>query len=176
MEIIEPVVLIPAKVCFINVGFYQLPWVSTHGKKLIQESVNDLIILVAFIPIEGLLLGITNITIPYDTLAASIVVFVVMPLIAGYITHKMLLKRKERCRRLTGDVVFQTTLILNEYFKNIYLTNGHDNETVRKCMTCHSDKGKLSNVSNKMSCTPNHTESPGHIVFSDIHYKLMKAK
>jgi ACR3 family arsenite transporter len=61
---------------------------------LVQVSVNDLIILIAFIPIVGLLLGITNITIPYDTLVASIVVFVVVPLLAGYITHKMLIKRK----------------------------------------------------------------------------------
>jgi ACR3 family arsenite transporter len=61
---------------------------------LVQVSVNDLIILVAFIPIVGLLLGITNITIPYDTLVASIIVFVVVPLFVGYITHKMLIKRK----------------------------------------------------------------------------------
>lgn len=61
---------------------------------LVQVSINDLIILVAFIPIVGLLLGITNITIPYDTLVASIVVFVVIPLLAGYITHKMLIKRR----------------------------------------------------------------------------------
>ncbi len=61
---------------------------------LVQVSVNDLIILVAFIPIVGFLLGITNITIPYNTLAASIVVFVVVPLLAGFITHKILIKRK----------------------------------------------------------------------------------
>jgi len=61
---------------------------------LVQVSINDLIILVAFIPIVGLLLGITNITIPYGTLVASIVVFVVVPLLAGYITHKVLIKRK----------------------------------------------------------------------------------
>jgi len=60
---------------------------------LIQVSVNDLIILVAFIPLVGLLLGITNISIPYDTLSASIVVFVVIPLLAGYFTHKTLIKR-----------------------------------------------------------------------------------
>ena len=39
---------------------------------LVQVSVNDLIILIAFIPIVGLLLGITNISIPYETLAASV--------------------------------------------------------------------------------------------------------
>ena len=61
---------------------------------LVQVSVNDLIILVAFIPIVGLLLGITDISIPYNTLVASIVVFVVIPLLASYVTHKLLIKHK----------------------------------------------------------------------------------
>lgn len=61
---------------------------------LVQVSVNDLIILVAFIPIVGLLLGITNITIPYDTLVASVIIFVVVPLIAGVITQRTLIKRR----------------------------------------------------------------------------------
>ncbi|MFO8130483.1 MAG: ACR3 family arsenite efflux transporter [Bacteroidales bacterium] len=60
---------------------------------LVQVSVNDLIILVAFIPIVGLLLGITNITIPYDTLVVSVVIFVVVPLVAGVITQRILIKR-----------------------------------------------------------------------------------
>ena len=59
---------------------------------LVQVSVNDLIILVAFIPIVGLLLGITDVTIPYDTLVASVVIFVVVPLVAGVITQRILLK------------------------------------------------------------------------------------
>ncbi|MDX9845978.1 MAG: ACR3 family arsenite efflux transporter [Tenuifilaceae bacterium] len=61
---------------------------------LVQVSVNDLIILVLFVPIVGLLLGITDITIPYETLVASVVIFVVVPLLAGYITHKMLIRAK----------------------------------------------------------------------------------
>ncbi len=61
---------------------------------LVQVSVNDLIILVAFIPIVGLLLGITNVSIPYDTLVASIVIFVVVPLLAGIITQRILLKMR----------------------------------------------------------------------------------
>ena len=60
---------------------------------LVQVSVNDLIILVAFVPIVGLLLGITNIEIPYITLIASVLLFVVIPLAAGYFTHKMLVRK-----------------------------------------------------------------------------------
>lgn len=61
---------------------------------LVQVSVNDLIILVAFVPIVGLLLGITDVTIPYDTLVASVVIFVVVPLVAGVITQRLLISSK----------------------------------------------------------------------------------
>lgn len=71
---------------------------------LVQVSVNDLIILVAFIPIVGLLLGITNVTIPYDTLVASVVIFVVVPLVAGVITQRVLL-------RIHGEAWFKNTFL-----------------------------------------------------------------
>lgn len=61
---------------------------------LVQVSVNDLIILVAFVPIVGLLLGITNISIPYDTLVASVIIFVVVPLVAGVITQRLLIRKR----------------------------------------------------------------------------------
>ncbi|EIM77107.1 arsenical-resistance protein [Nitritalea halalkaliphila LW7] len=61
---------------------------------LVQVSINDLIILVAFVPLVGLLLGITDITIPYETLAVSVFVFVVIPLLAGLLTHRFFMQRK----------------------------------------------------------------------------------
>lgn len=85
-------------------------------------------------------------------------------------------QRKERCRRLTGDVASRVAVALNEYFSNNYTTQGHDNETARTCMTCHGDNGKLVNTSGKMTCTSCHTESPAHKIFADVHYKYMKAR
>jgi ACR3 family arsenite transporter len=61
---------------------------------LIQVSVNDLIILVAFIPIVGLLLGVSDVEVPYNTLATSIVTFVVIPLVGGIVTRLWLIKLK----------------------------------------------------------------------------------
>lgn len=61
---------------------------------LVQVSINDLVVLVAFIPIVGLLLGITNVSIPFDTLAASIGIFVVIPLVAGVITQRILIRAR----------------------------------------------------------------------------------
>ncbi|MFN3640333.1 MAG: ACR3 family arsenite efflux transporter [Flavobacterium sp.] len=60
---------------------------------LVQVSVNDLIILIAFVPLVGFLLGITDVVIPYNTLIASVVIFVVVPLVAGVITNKLLVKK-----------------------------------------------------------------------------------
>ncbi len=60
---------------------------------LAQVSINDLIMVFAFAPIAGLLLGVTNLTVPWATLVASVVIFVVLPLGAGLITRKLLLQR-----------------------------------------------------------------------------------
>lgn len=61
---------------------------------LTQVAINDLVLLVAFIPIVSFLLGMTNIAIPYGTLLTSVVVFVVIPLLAGLLTHKTLIAIK----------------------------------------------------------------------------------
>lgn len=60
---------------------------------LVQVAVNDLIILIAFIPIVQLLLGITSVRIPFDVLISSVVAFVVIPLAAGYATNRFLIKK-----------------------------------------------------------------------------------
>ncbi len=71
---------------------------------LMQVSVNDLIILVLFVPIVGLLLGITNVVVPYETLVLSILIYVVIPLVAGFLTSKMLIKSK-------GEAWFKTVFL-----------------------------------------------------------------
>ena len=61
---------------------------------LVQVAVNDLIILVAFVPIVGFLLGIGGIVIPWSTLILSVILFVVIPLSAGIITRTIVIKRR----------------------------------------------------------------------------------
>ncbi len=61
---------------------------------LVQVAVNDLVILIAFTPIVALLLGISNITIPWDTLLISVLLFVVIPLTAGFLTRISIIKHK----------------------------------------------------------------------------------
>ena len=60
---------------------------------LVQVSVNDLIMVVAFAPIAAFLLGVTDVTVPWETLLLSTVLYVVLPLIAGIATRSVLAKR-----------------------------------------------------------------------------------
>lgn len=57
---------------------------------LVQVSVNDLIMIFAFAPIAAFLLGVSDVTVPWDTLLLSVVLYVVIPLVAGILTRKLL--------------------------------------------------------------------------------------
>ena len=57
---------------------------------LVQVSVNDIIMIFAFAPIAGLLLGVSDIHVPWLTLMISVVLYVLLPLIAGVLTRKAL--------------------------------------------------------------------------------------
>ncbi|WP_230398895.1 ACR3 family arsenite efflux transporter [Novisyntrophococcus fermenticellae] len=61
---------------------------------LVQVSVNDLLILVLFVPLVQFLLGVNGVTIPWDTLFFSIVLFVVVPLVGGALTRFLMIKKK----------------------------------------------------------------------------------
>ncbi|KZM52068.1 ACR3 family arsenite efflux transporter [Labrenzia sp. OB1] len=57
---------------------------------LVQVSINDIIMVFAFAPIAALLLGVTDIIVPWQTLLLSVILYVIIPLIAGYLTRKAL--------------------------------------------------------------------------------------
>ena len=63
---------------------------------LVQVSVNDLIMVVAYAPIAAFLLGVTDVTVPWETLLLSTVLYVVLPLVAGMLTRHLLLKRSSQ--------------------------------------------------------------------------------
>ncbi len=60
---------------------------------LVQVSINDLIMVVAFAPIAAFLLGVTNVTVPWETLVLSTLLYVVLPLVAGVFTRSLLQKK-----------------------------------------------------------------------------------
>ncbi|MFU1517281.1 ACR3 family arsenite efflux transporter [Vreelandella alkaliphila] len=61
---------------------------------LVQVALNDLIMLFAFAPLVVLLLGISNIQVPWDTVILSVVLYIVIPLAAGYFTRKTLIAKR----------------------------------------------------------------------------------
>lgn len=61
---------------------------------VVQVATNDLIILVAFVPIVVFLLGIGGVSIPWDTLFFSVIIFVVIPLAAGIATRQWVIRRR----------------------------------------------------------------------------------
>ncbi len=62
---------------------------------LVQVSVNDVIMIFAFAPIAAFLLGINDIEIPWETLVLSVVLYVLLPLVAGALTRKLMHNRIE---------------------------------------------------------------------------------
>ncbi len=61
---------------------------------LVQVAVNDLVLLLAYTPIAALLLGVSRITVPYDTLILSVVLFVVVPLTLGVLVRRGVIRKK----------------------------------------------------------------------------------
>ena len=75
---------------------------------VVQVATNDLIILVAFVPIVKFLLGISDVQVPWDTLFLSVVLFVVVPLTGGALTRSHVLRSKGA-----------------DYFENVFLQKFH---------------------------------------------------
>ena len=71
---------------------------------LVQVATNDLIILIAFVPIVVILLGISDISLPWDTLFLSVILFVVIPLAGGWLTRVYVSKTR-------GKAYFETVFI-----------------------------------------------------------------
>ncbi|KKJ77361.1 arsenic transporter [Kiloniella litopenaei] len=58
---------------------------------LVQVSINDLVMIFAYAPIVAVLLGVTDIPVPWGTLVLSVVLYVIVPLLAGVVTRKIIL-------------------------------------------------------------------------------------
>ena len=79
----------------------------THGNPaytVVQVATNDLIILIAFVPIVKFLLGVSNVSVPYSTLFISVFLFVVIPLVGGVLTRIGMIKKK-------GTEYFENTFV-----------------------------------------------------------------
>jgi ACR3 family arsenite transporter len=92
-EYIAGLILLGAAPCTAMVFVWSQLTKGDPNYTLVQVSVNDLIMVVAFAPIVAFLLGVTDITVPWETLILSVVLYIVIPLIAGALTRRALIAR-----------------------------------------------------------------------------------
>jgi len=97
-QIIAGMILLGVAPCTAMVFVWSQLTEGDANYTLVQVSVNDLIMVFAFAPLAGLLLGVTDITVPWGTLVTSVVMFIVIPLAAGVATQRWL--SRERLERL----------------------------------------------------------------------------
>jgi len=90
-QYIAGLILLGAAPCTAMVFVWSQMTKGDPAYTLVQVSVNDLVMIVAFAPIVALLLGVTDIVVPWETLALSVALYVVIPLVAGAITRHTLL-------------------------------------------------------------------------------------
>ncbi|ABN06989.1 arsenical-resistance protein [Methanocorpusculum labreanum Z] len=97
-------VLLGAAPCTAMVFVWSYLTKGNAAYTVVQVATNDLIILVAFVPIVAFLLGISGVTVPWATLFLSVVLFVVIPLLGGVLTRVYLIRKK-------GEEYFTQTFI-----------------------------------------------------------------
>jgi ACR3 family arsenite transporter len=92
-EYIAGLILLGAAPCTAMVFVWSQMTKGDANYTLVQVSLNDLIMVVAFAPIVAFLLGVTDIAVPWETLILSTVLYVVIPLLAGVVTRAALIRQ-----------------------------------------------------------------------------------
>ena len=103
-EYLAGAVLLGAAPCTAMVFVWSTLTKGNPAYAVVQVATNDLIILVAFVPIVKFLLGVSNVSVPYSTLFVSIILFVVIPLAGGILTRVSVIKSK-------GQDYFENTFL-----------------------------------------------------------------
>jgi ACR3 family arsenite transporter len=132
-EYLAGAVLLGAAPCTAMVFVWSYLCKGDAAYTLVQVAVNDLIILFAFTPIVALLLGISNVFVPYSTLFLSVGLFVVIPFAGGYISRILIIKRKgidyfenvflKKFDKITITGLLLTLIIIFSFQGNIILSN-----------------------------------------------------
>lgn len=103
-EYLAGAVLLGAAPCTAMVFVWSTLTKGDPAYTVVQVATNDLIILFAFVPIVKFLLGVSNVSVPWDTLILSVVLFVVIPLTGGMLTRSIVVKKK-------GKDYFENTFV-----------------------------------------------------------------
>jgi ACR3 family arsenite transporter len=93
-EYVAGAILLGAAPCTAMVFVWSYLTRGDAAYTLVQVAINDLVMLFAFAPIVLLLLGISDIAVPYDTVLLSVVLYIVIPLAAGWLSRLWLIRAK----------------------------------------------------------------------------------
>ena len=96
---------------------------------LVQVSVNDVIMIFAFAPIAAFLLGVSEVSVPWETLLLSVALYVVLPLLAGYLTRKSLATESDHSR-LSGLLTTLKPFSITGLLATVVLLFGFQAETI----------------------------------------------
>ena len=117
-EYLAGAVLLGAVPCTAMVFVWSALTKGDPAYTVVQVATNDLIILVAFVPIVKFLLGVSNVFVPWDTLILSVVLFVVIPLAGGMLTRYFVTQKNGA-----------------EYFENAFVKKFDDITTIGLLLT-----------------------------------------
>lgn len=132
-EYLAGAVLLGAAPCTAMVFVWSYLTKGDPGYTLVQVAVNDLVLLVAYAPIVMFLLRIGKITVPWNTVLLSVVLYIVIPLTLGYISRILIIKKKgmewfenvfvKSLGRITVIGLLLTLIILFSFQGNVILEN-----------------------------------------------------
>lgn len=132
-EYLAGAVLLGAAPCTAMVFVWSSLTKGNPAYTVVQVATNDLIILIAFVPIVSLLLGMSNVSVPFDTLFLSIILFVVIPLVGGILTRYIVTKQKgknyfedvfiKKFDGITTIGLLLTLVLLFSFQGNVILSN-----------------------------------------------------
>jgi len=132
-EYLAGAILLGAAPCTAMVFVWSYLTKGDPAYTLVQVAINDLILLVAFAPIVLLLLGISAITVPYDTVLLSVLLYIVVPLVAGYLSRVYLIRQwgvawfddvfVKRLGPLTTTGLLLTLILLFSFQGEVILNN-----------------------------------------------------
>jgi len=132
-EYLAGAILLGAAPCTAMVFVWSYLTKGDAAYTLVQVSLNDIIMLFAFAPIVVFLLGISDIQVPWDTVLLSVVLYIVIPLTAGYLTRRTLIARNgvhwydevfmKRLSPVTPAALIVTLVLLFAFQGEVILNN-----------------------------------------------------
>lgn len=132
-EYVAGAILLGAAPCTAMVFVLSYLTKGDPGYTLVQVAVNDLILLFAYAPLVMFLLGISDIAVPYDTVILSVLLYIVIPLVAGYLSRLLLIRVQgaywfesvflKRVGKFTVIGLLLTLVILFSFQGNVILNN-----------------------------------------------------